>query len=90
MKKLVQISFAENLVEKIKRIAESKGLNMSAFIKMVLVEKVKEEDRDLLGENGFSEKEEERILKSISRFNEKKEKGELKRAKNAEEFLAQI
>ena len=77
-------------MEKIKRIAESKGLNMSAFIKMVIVEKIKEEDLDLLGENGFSESEEKRILESISKFNKKKKSGKLKSAKSAEEFLEQI
>jgi len=90
MKKLVQISFAINLVEKIKRIAQSKGLNMSAFIKMIIIEKIKEEDNDFLTENGFSENDEKRILSSIARFKEKKGKGKLKSAKSSEEFLKQI
>jgi antitoxin component of RelBE/YafQ-DinJ toxin-antitoxin module len=62
---LLQIKVEPSLKEKLQRIALSKGLNMTSYIKMTLIE-VSENDADLaLTENGFTVREERRLLKSI-------------------------
>lgn len=62
---LLQIKVEPSLKEKLQRIALSKGLNMTSYIKMTLIE-VSEQDADLaLTENGFTVREERRLLKSI-------------------------
>lgn len=62
---LLQIKVEPSLKEKLQRIALSKGLNVTSYIKMTLIE-VTEQDADLaLTENGFTVREERRLLKSI-------------------------
>lgn len=62
---LLQIKVEPSLKEKLQRIALSKGLNVTSYIKMTLIE-VTEQDADLaLTENGFTVREERRLLRSI-------------------------
>lgn len=62
---LLQIKVDPSLKAKLQRVALSKGLNMTSYIKMTLIA-VSDQDEDLvLTENGFTLREERRLLKSI-------------------------
>lgn len=62
---LIQVKVEPVLKEKLQRIALSKGLNVTAYIKMTLFDVCARDDELALTENGFTAKEEKRILKSI-------------------------
>ncbi len=64
MSKLLQVALNETLLDKLKRVAKSKGVNTSAYVKFVLVQNIQAEDENMLTENGFNLKEEERLLNS--------------------------
>lgn len=75
---LLQIKVDPSLKEKLQRIALSKGLNVTSYIKFTLVEAA-ENDGDLaLTENGFTVKEERRLLQSIKEGEKEYKKGKLK------------
>lgn len=62
---LIQIKIDPSLKDKIKRIALSKGLNVTSYIKMTLIQNANREEQLALSENGFTEEEEWRLLRSI-------------------------
>lgn len=62
---MVQVRMEQALKEKLKRIALAKGLNVTSYIKMTLIEAAEREDAYAMGENGFILKEEKRLLESI-------------------------
>ena len=75
---LIQIKVEPNLKDKLQRIALSKGLNVTSYIKMTLVE-ASENDADLaLTENGFTAREEKRLLKSIQEGEKELIEGKIK------------
>ena len=59
---------------KIQRIALSKGLNVTSYIKMTLIHAAEEDSDFALTQNGFTVREEKRLLKSIDE-GEKEVKG---------------
>jgi len=65
MSQLLQIKMQENFLDKLKRIAQSQNLNVSAFVKYTLTKEIRKLEEDELSENWFSKTEEEKILKSI-------------------------
>lgn len=62
---LLQIKVDPSLKEKLQRIAMSKGLNLTSYIKMSLIEASDSEEDLVLTENGFTVREEKRLLRSI-------------------------
>lgn len=75
---LLQIKIEPSLKEKLQRIALSKGLNVTSYIKMTLIE-ISEKDADLaLTENGFTVREERRLLKSLKEGEREYAEGSLK------------
>lgn len=89
MAKLLQVALNETLLDKLKRVAKSKGVNTSAYVKFILVQSIQAEDEYMLTENGFSEKEEKRMLNAWQ--NIQKERGEHKtQSADVSDFLSQI
>lgn len=68
--KLIQIKMDSSLKEKLQRVALSKGLNMTSYIKMTLIVASEEEEDSLITENGFSVAEEKRLIKSVQKGEE--------------------
>lgn len=75
---LLQMKVDPSLKEKIQRIALSKGLTMTSYIKMTLVEAVGNDSDFALTDNGFTVKEERRLLKSVQEGEKEYSKGHLK------------
>ena len=44
MEKIIQVRTEEPFFKRLKRVAKSKGLSVSAYIRMVILERVNEED----------------------------------------------
>lgn len=74
---LLQLTLEENFLDKLKRIAASKGVSAQNFAKYIIAERLKEEDDEMITENGFTKKEEKRILKSFQSLQEEKKGKEL-------------
>ena len=62
---LLQIKVEAALKEKLQRVARLKGLNLSNYIRMVLIDSARKEAQYELTENGFTKQEEASILTSI-------------------------
>lgn len=75
---LLQIKIDPALKEKIQRIAISKGLTMTSYIKMTLVSAVGNDSDFALTDNGFTVKEERRLLQSVKEGEKEYKKGRLK------------
>lgn len=90
MLKLLQIKVEPSLKEKLQRIALSKGLNVTSYIKMTLIT-ASEEDADLaLTENGFTIREEKRLLKSVQEGEAEYKKKKLKAAPSMSDALKSL
>lgn len=87
---LIQIKVEPSLKEKLQRIALSKGLNVTSYIKMTLIE-VSEQDADLaLTENGFTVREERRLLKSVQEGEREYHKGRPKVFRSMKDALKNL
>lgn len=75
--KLLQIKIEPFLKDKITRIALSKGLNVSSYVKMILVEAAEEDEDFALTNNGFTVKEERRLFQSLREGEKLYKKGKL-------------
>ncbi|EKD93385.1 MAG: hypothetical protein ACD_28C00158G0002 [uncultured bacterium] len=75
---LIQIKVDPSLKEKLKRIALSKGLNVTSYIKMSLIQFSEQEEHLALTENGFTQQEESRIYASIQAGEKLYKSGHLK------------
>lgn len=62
---LLQIKVEPTLKEKLQRIALSKGLNVTSYVKMTLVEAAENDSDFAITENGFTVREEKRLLKAL-------------------------
>lgn len=76
---LFQLTLEENFLEKLKRIAASKGISAQNFAKYIIAERLKEEDEEMITDNGFTKKEEKKILQSLKSMEEEKKSGKLKK-----------
>lgn len=63
---LIQIKVDPSLKEKLKRIALSKGLNVTSYIKMNLIQMSEQDEHAALTDNGFTEQEESRLMEAIA------------------------
>lgn len=87
---LIQVKVDPTLKEKLHRVALAKGLSMTSYIKMTLVEAA-ENDGDLaLTENGFTVKEERRLLKSIAEGEEDYVRSKLKIYNSMDEAIKSL
>jgi len=87
---LIQLKIDLSLKEKLQRVAISKGLTVTSYIKMTLTEAT-ENDRDFaLTENGFTEREERRLLASIREGQEEYKKGNLEAYNSMEQALKNL
>lgn len=84
---LLQIKIEPSLKEKLQRIAMSKGLNVTSYVKMTLILASEKDDDLILTENGFTVSEEKRLIKSIEEGNKEYKKGKLKEYKSALEAI---
>lgn len=84
---LLQIKVDPSLKEKLQRIALSKGLNVTSYIKLTLFEAAENDNDFALTENGFTIKEERRLLKSIKEGEKEYREGKLKPYRYMKEAL---
>ncbi len=76
---LLQIKIEPTLKQKLQRIAISKGLNITSYIKMTMIDAVAKDADWTLTENGFTVREERRLLKSVAEGEKEYKKGKLKK-----------
>lgn len=88
--KLLQIKVEPLLKEKVKRIALAKGLNITSYIKMVVIEASEREDQRALTENGFMAGEEKRLAESVKEGRKFIKEGKLKSYKSMKEALRSL
>ena len=74
---LLQVKVDPSLKEKLQRIALSKGLTVTSYIKMTLIEASENDSDFALTENGFTVREERRLLKSLREGEKEYEQGDL-------------
>lgn len=84
---LLQIKIEPTLKQKLQRIALSKGLNITSYIKMTMMSAVAEDADLALTENGFTLGEERRLLKSITEGEKEYKKGKLKKFRSMKDAL---
>ena len=84
---LLQIKIEPTLKEKLQRIAISKGLNITSYIKMTMIDAVAKDADWTLTENGFTVSEERRLLKSVVEGEKELKKGKLKKFNSMQDAL---
>lgn len=85
--KLLQVKLDTSLKEKLQRIALSKGLKVTSYVRMTLIEAAERDDDEALSENGFSVREEKRLAKSFVEAKKLMKAGKLKKQSSAGAFL---
>lgn len=90
MSTLLQIKMEQSLKEKLQRVAMSKGLNLTSYIKMTLIEATENDSDTALTENGFTVREERRLLKSIQEGEKELHEGKLKTYSNIDDALQSL